>query len=196
MIWTEFTWLFCKRRKFEAQLRKDLETNLYSFPSYIFTYKDYVTIFRRSYWNVNYHEDPLYHSNWFTSLCPPHEHSPGSPWLKFMCMTVWVLAVSFTTVLSWPHRPMSFLSVSPQPRRHSTVKPVLAITSVSTHCKFCQPSKANLFSFLTLLILLFTLWVFKIQALLMNPSIQQTLFEHLTHGSTLPGPCNSAVNNR
>lgn len=68
-MWTELTWIFCKRRKFETQLKKNLEINHPSFQPYIFTYTNYVTIFRKLYWNVNYHQDPLNLSSFMQFLC-------------------------------------------------------------------------------------------------------------------------------
>lgn len=162
MVWTELTWIFCKRRKSEAQLRKHVETNPCFFPlRHFHTYwlcDDFqkITLKCELSWRPSLSLKPSHLS------LPLHENLPWSPWLKShahgslgMCCFPHYGALLTTQADGLP------VTVTLQPRKHSTVKPVAAITPASIHYTLCQPSDANSSSFLTLLTLLSALWVFE-----------------------------------
>lgn len=107
-VWTKFPRVFCQRRKLEAQCWEDLETNHCSSQPYAFTFMDLEAIFRRSYWNMNCRQDPLFLSHLIASLSPSQVHLPWWSSLdrKLTPSAIFVLAVLLKAVLSWPHRPV------------------------------------------------------------------------------------------
>ena len=119
-------------------------------------------------------------------FCIPHAHTLMIVFHRVLIRSshpsVLVPAISLTAALLWPHRQMSFLWLLLfSSEGTSTLKPSLIISSIRIHHHFCQFSDANVFSFLTVFPVLFTLLVLKMQVPFMNSFIQQTFIEHLTY---------------
>ena len=185
IMWTELAWVFIKGRSLKHILRKTWKQ--ITFFSHTFSH---------IYWLCDHFQKIILKCQ--LSLGPSLTFKPQPLSLSLMCTFTVVVFLPvldeklMPTAILIPAvcQPGAFLTTQHtdflslwlfSPKDTSTVKPILAISSISSHCQFCQPSDANLVFLLLLLTFFFTLLVFWMKALFMNSPMQQTFLEDLTY---------------
>lgn len=109
-MWTELTWIFCKRRKFETQLKKNLEIN-HPFFSHIFLHILIMWPFSENcieMWTIT---RTLLIFPASCSFSVPHDGLPWSPWREARAHHSLGTCRLPPWMLPWPHRHTGFLSL-------------------------------------------------------------------------------------